>query len=90
MSGPVAYAIGVADPVSVLVDTSGTGRLNEGALASLVREHFRLTPQGIIEELRLRRPSIRKQPPTATSEETEPGSHGGYRPGGSAQSSAGI
>jgi S-adenosylmethionine synthetase len=52
----LAYAIGVADPVSVLVDTKGTGRLGEGALASLVREHFRLTPQGIIEELRLRRP----------------------------------
>lgn len=52
----LAYAIGVPDPVSVLVDTGGTGRLGEGMLASLVREHFRLTPRGIIEELRLRRP----------------------------------
>jgi S-adenosylmethionine synthetase len=52
----LAYAIGVADPVSVLVDTYGTGRLSETALAGLIREHFRLTPGGIIEDLRLRRP----------------------------------
>jgi S-adenosylmethionine synthetase len=52
----LAYAIGVADPVSVLVETNGTGRLSEGALATLIREHFRLTPRGIIEDLRLRRP----------------------------------
>lgn len=52
----LAYAIGVAEPVSVLVDTGGTGRLSESKLASLVRDHFRLTPRAIIEELRLRRP----------------------------------
>ena len=52
----LAYAIGVANPVSVLVDTSGTGRISEGALAKLVRENFELTPHGIIEELKLRRP----------------------------------
>ncbi len=52
----LAYAIGVSDPVSVLVDTGGTGRLSAGALSALVREHFRLTPLGIIEDLRLRRP----------------------------------
>jgi S-adenosylmethionine synthetase len=52
----LAYAIGVSDPVSVLVDTSGTGRLSESALAALVRQHFNLTPRGIIEELQLRRP----------------------------------
>lgn len=52
----LAYAIGVADPVSVLVDTSGTGRIGEAKLSKLVREHFRLTPAGIIEDLRLRRP----------------------------------
>jgi S-adenosylmethionine synthetase len=52
----LAYAIGVADPVSVLVDTGGTGRLGENVLADLIREHFRLTPGGIIEDLRLRRP----------------------------------
>ena len=52
----LAYAIGVADPVSVLVDTSGTGRMSESELAKLVRKNFELTPRGIIEELKLRRP----------------------------------
>ena len=52
----LAYAIGVSDPVSVLVDTGGTGRISEVALATLIREHFKLTPGGIIEELQLRRP----------------------------------
>jgi S-adenosylmethionine synthetase len=52
----LAYAIGVADPVSVMVDTKGTSRISELALANLVREHFQLTPRGIIEELDLRRP----------------------------------
>jgi S-adenosylmethionine synthetase len=52
----LAYAIGVADPVSVHVETYGTGRLPEERLVALVREHFRLTPAGIIESLNLRRP----------------------------------
>lgn len=52
----LAYAIGVAEPVSVLVDTSGTGRISEAALANLVREHFSLNPKGIIADLNLRRP----------------------------------
>lgn len=52
----LAYAIGVADPVSVLVDTGGTGRLAETEIAKLIRDHFSLTPRGIIEDLRLRRP----------------------------------
>jgi S-adenosylmethionine synthetase len=56
----LAYAIGVAEPVSVLVDTGGTGRVSEALLANLVREHFRLTPQGIMETLKLRRPIYRK------------------------------
>jgi S-adenosylmethionine synthetase len=56
----LAYAIGVADPVSVLVDTGGTGRISEGNLSTLVRELFQLTPQGIIETLNLRRPIYRK------------------------------
>jgi S-adenosylmethionine synthetase len=55
----LAYAIGVADPVSVLIDTSGTGRINENQLTSLVREHFSLTPAGIIQTLNLRRPIYR-------------------------------
>ena len=52
----LAYAIGVAQPVSVLIDTHGTGRISESALAKLVRDNFELTPGGIIEELKLRRP----------------------------------
>ncbi|HKR61339.1 MAG TPA: methionine adenosyltransferase [Pyrinomonadaceae bacterium] len=52
----LAYAIGVADPVSVMVDTKGTGRINENALAKLVRDSFALTPGGIMKELDLRRP----------------------------------
>jgi S-adenosylmethionine synthetase len=52
----LAYAIGVADPVSVLVDTAGTGRISETAIAKLVRDNFELTPRGIIQELNLRRP----------------------------------
>jgi S-adenosylmethionine synthetase len=52
----LAYAIGVADPMSVFIDTSGTGRVSEATLSKLVREYFQLTPQGIIKELQLRRP----------------------------------
>ena len=52
----LAYAIGVANPVSVSVDTAGTGRISEAALAKLVRDNFELTPRGIIESLNLRRP----------------------------------
>lgn len=56
----LAYAIGVADPVSVLIDTGGTGRVSEGNLSTLVRDLFHLTPQGIIETLNLRQPIYRK------------------------------
>ncbi|MDP9038121.1 MAG: methionine adenosyltransferase [Acidobacteriota bacterium] len=52
----LAYAIGVAEPVSVLVDTFGTGKLHEHELEALVRANFSLTPKGIIESLNLRRP----------------------------------
>jgi S-adenosylmethionine synthetase len=52
----LAYAIGVAEPVSVLVDTRGTGRIDEEKISQLVRDHFKLTPAGIIETLNLRRP----------------------------------
>ncbi|HKY28224.1 MAG TPA: methionine adenosyltransferase [Pyrinomonadaceae bacterium] len=52
----LAYAIGVADPVSVLVETSGTGRVSDKILSKLVRENFELTPRGIMEVLKLRRP----------------------------------
>jgi S-adenosylmethionine synthetase len=56
----LAYAIGVAEPVSVLVDTGGTGRVSENVLSNLVREHFQLTPYGIIETLKLRRAIYRR------------------------------
>lgn len=52
----VAYAIGVAHPVSVFVDTHGTGRLADERLADIVREEFDLRPLAIIEKLGLRRP----------------------------------
>jgi S-adenosylmethionine synthetase len=51
-----AYANGIAEPVSVLVDTQGTSRIDERKIAKLVRKHFPLTPQGIIKHLKLRRP----------------------------------
>ena len=56
----LAYAIGVADPVSVMVNTFGTGTVDEHRLVELVREQFPLTPKGMIEHLRLRRPIYRK------------------------------
>jgi len=56
----LAYAIGVAEPVSVLVDTFGTGKIAEEKIRDLVRENFPLTPRGIIEGLKLRRPIYRK------------------------------
>ena len=55
----LAYAIGVPNPVSVLVNTFGTGAVAETKLTQLVREHFPLTPKGIIEHLNLRRPIYR-------------------------------
>jgi S-adenosylmethionine synthetase len=56
----LAYAIGVAEPVSVLVDTFGTGKISETELQKLVRENFSLTPKAIIETLDLRRPIYKK------------------------------
>ncbi len=56
----LAYAIGVAEPVSVRVDTFGTGKVPESKLQELVRANFHLTPKGIIESLDLRRPIYRK------------------------------
>ncbi len=55
----LAYAIGVSEPVSVLVDTEGTGTVSEEQLVKLVRENFPLTPSGIIDYLDLRRPIYR-------------------------------
>jgi S-adenosylmethionine synthetase len=56
----LAYAIGVAEPVSVRIDTFGTGTVGEQRLVELVRENFQLTPKGIIESLNLRRPIFKK------------------------------
>ncbi len=56
----LAYAIGVADPVSVSVNTFGTGSVSEDRIVQLIREHFPLTPKGMIEHLKLRRPVYRR------------------------------
>jgi S-adenosylmethionine synthetase len=56
----LAYAIGVPEPVSILVDTFNTGKIEEGKIASLIRKNFDLTPKGIIEKLDLRRPIYKK------------------------------
>ncbi|MGA3099447.1 MAG: methionine adenosyltransferase, partial [Bryobacteraceae bacterium] len=56
----LAYAIGVADPVSVSVDTFGTGVIADERFTELVRENFSLTPRGIIDHLKLRRPIYRQ------------------------------
>jgi S-adenosylmethionine synthetase len=56
----LAYAIGVAEPVSVMVNTFGTGTIEDERLVELIRSHFTLTPKGMIEHLKLRRPVYRK------------------------------
>jgi S-adenosylmethionine synthetase len=56
----LAYAIGVADPVSVLVETFGTEKIDPMIIPDLIRAHFKLTPRGIIDSLNLRRPIYRK------------------------------
>ena len=52
----LSYAIGVAEPVSVRIDTEGTGKISETKIEKLIRKHFPLKPKGIIESLNLRRP----------------------------------
>src|SRR5438552_16422226 len=56
----LAYAIGVAEPVSVYVETFGTSRVDPKRISDLVRDHFQLNPRGIIESLKLRRPIFKK------------------------------
>jgi S-adenosylmethionine synthetase len=56
----LAYAIGVPEPVSILIDTFGTGKVEEEKIVKLVRSNFDLTPKGIIDHLRLRRPIYKK------------------------------
>ncbi|MBI4462533.1 MAG: methionine adenosyltransferase domain-containing protein, partial [Acidobacteria bacterium] len=55
----LAYAIGVADPVAIMVETFGTGVVPEGQIIELIRNHFVLTPKGMIESLGLLRPIYR-------------------------------
>ncbi len=68
----LAYAIGVAEPVSVLVDTDGTGKVDDMKLAEIVRANFKLTPKAIIEGLDLRRPIFRKTAAFGHFGRTEP------------------
>jgi S-adenosylmethionine synthetase len=56
----IAYAIGVAEPVSVMIDTMGTGAMSDSDLVALVRKHFDLRPKAIIDRLKLRRPIYRR------------------------------
>jgi S-adenosylmethionine synthetase len=76
----LAYAIGVAEPISVLVSTEDTAKIDEDKISTLVREHFPLTPRAIIEHLDLRRPIYRetarhghfgRELPTFTWEKTD-------------------
>jgi len=68
----LAYAIGVAEPVSVLVETFGTGKLSEAKITELIRKNFPLTPKAIIEHLNLRRPIYQKTAAYGHFGRTEP------------------
>jgi S-adenosylmethionine synthetase len=68
----LAYAIGVAEPVSVYVDTFGTGKVEQSKMVELVREHFQMTPRGIMETLQLRRPIFKKTAAYGHFGRTEP------------------
>jgi len=68
----LAYAIGVAEPVSVMVDTFGTGLVDAARLTELVRANFGLTPKAIIDSLQLRRPIYRKTAAFGHFGRTEP------------------
>jgi S-adenosylmethionine synthetase len=68
----LAYAIGVIDPVSVMVDTYGTGKVPESNLVKLIKKHFQLTPKGMIEMLDLRRPIYLKTAAYGHFGRTEP------------------
>jgi S-adenosylmethionine synthetase len=68
----LAYAIGVAEPVSVYIETYGTGTIADEKISELVRAHFKLTPRGIIESLDLRRPIYKKTAAFGHFGRTEP------------------
>ncbi len=69
----LAYAIGVAEPVSVLVDPKGTEKTNVEKIEKLVRKHFPLTPKGIIDHLKLRRPIYKQTAAYGHFGRNEPG-----------------
>ena len=69
----LAYAIGVPEPVSVLVDTKGTEKTNVERIEKLVRKHFLLTPKGIIDHLKLRRPIYKQTAAYGHFGRNEPG-----------------
>jgi S-adenosylmethionine synthetase len=69
----LAYAIGIPDPVSIMVDTFGTGNVGERKLAALIREHFPLTPKEIIDHLDLRKPIYKQTAAYGHFGRTEPG-----------------
>jgi S-adenosylmethionine synthetase len=69
----IAYAIGVAEPVSVMVDTFGTGVIPDSQITELIRANFKLTPAGIIETLDLRRPIYRQTSAYGHFGRNEPG-----------------
>lgn len=56
----VSYAIGVAEPISIMANTFGTSKISDDRIVQLIRRHFKLTPKGMIEELKLRRPIYKK------------------------------
>ncbi len=68
----LAYAIGVAEPVSVLIDTFGTGQIPDERISEIIRANFKLTPRGIIETLDLRRPIYKKTAAFGHFGRTEP------------------
>lgn len=68
----LAYAIGVAEPVSIYVDTFGSGKIEQSKIVELVRENFKLTPRGIMESLNLRRPIFKKTAAYGHFGRTEP------------------
>ncbi|MGH7273586.1 MAG: methionine adenosyltransferase [Nitrospiria bacterium] len=68
----LAYAIGVPDPVSILIDTYQTGKIPQDSIVKLVRDHFPMTPKGMIEHLNLRRPIYKKTAAYGHFGRTEP------------------
>ncbi|MBM4124435.1 MAG: methionine adenosyltransferase, partial [Nitrospira sp.] len=69
----LAYAIGIADPVSILIHTKDTERVSPDLLDKLVRKHFPMTPRGIIEHLKLRRPIYKRTAAYGHFGRNEPG-----------------